>query len=82
MHMLGSRDYTEEDLVYLYSLSFSHDIGTTLVEKKITNIHEEKVYIYIKKVLSCVISTRLLIEIFDATLKLLEEKYNLNILQN
>lgn len=80
--MLGSRDYTEEDLVYLYSLSFSHDIGTTLVEKKITNIHEEKVYIYIKKVLSCVISTRLLIEIFDATLKLLEEKYNLNILQN
>lgn len=81
MHMLGSRDYTEEDLVYLYSLSFSHDIGTTLVEKKITNIHEEKVYIYIKKVLSAV-STRLLIEIFDATLKLLEEKYNLNILQN
>lgn len=79
--MLGSRDYTEEDLVYLYSLSFSHDIGTTLVEKKITNIHEEKVYIYIKKVLRAV-STRLLIEIFDATLKLLEEKYNLNILQN
>lgn len=79
--MLGSRDYTEEDLVYLYSLSFSHDIGTTLVEKKITNIHEEKVYIYIKKVLS-VASTRLLIEIFDATLKLLEEKYHLNILQN
>jgi len=81
VHMLGSRDYTEEDLVYLYSLSFSHDIGTTLVEKRITNIHEEKVYIYIKKILSCV-STRLLIEIFDATLKLLEEKYNLNILQN
>ena len=45
--MLGSRNYTEEDLIYLYSLSFSHDIGITLVEKKITNIHEEKVYIYI-----------------------------------
>ena len=79
--MLSSRDYTEEDLVYLYSLSFSHDIGTTLVEKKITNIHEEKVYIYIKKVLS-VVSTRLLIEIFDATLKLLNDKYHISILSD
>lgn len=74
-------DYTEEDLVYVYSLSFSHTIRTTLNNKNISSISEIVIYNYIYKVLKH-LNSRLIIEIFDATIKLLKSNSSINILSN
>ena len=74
-------DYTEEDLVYVYSLSFSHTIRTTLNNKNISSISEIVIYNYIYKVLKH-LNSRLIIEIFDATIKLLKSNSSINIISN
>ena len=74
-------DYTEEDLIYVYSLSFSHTIRTILTNKNISSISESSIYNYIYKVLNH-LSSRLIIEIFDATIKLLKSNSSINIISN
>ena len=74
-------DYTEEDLIYVYSLSFSHTIRTTLNNKNISSISEIVIYNYIYKVLNH-LNSRLIIEIFDATIKLLKSNSSINIISN
>ena len=74
-------DYTEEDLIYVYSLSFSHTIRTTLNNKNISSISEIVIYNYIYKVLKH-LNSRLIIEIFDATIKLLKSNSSINIISN
>lgn len=79
MNLFSYRDYTEEDLVYVYSLFFSDNINDYLKLNNLNTMYEENIFTYIKNNL-CSVSSRLLIEVFDATVKLLNTQYNINIL--